>query len=239
MKKYNQFIIGLYEHIYEKIGWESKKGESHSDKLLRPYVLTKMGLAGYADAQKIARENFDKVISGTQIHADIKSPIYDIIASVGDRDDFQKMLALYEKETLSEEQERIGIALGDFKDAAILEKVCELCLTEKVRKQDAVGFLSSVAMNAKGRDIWWKFIKKNWNLFTKRYGGWRDIDYLVKGISGSAQKKHLIDFKKFFKNHDAPGAKRAVQQVIEKLEGNVEFFRRDGKKIEGFLNSKN
>ena len=58
---------------------------------------------------------------------------------------------------------------------------------------------------------------------------------LVNAISGSAEEKHLKSFKKFFANHDAPGAQRAIEQVLERLEGNIAWLKRDGKKIEGFL----
>ena len=69
-----------------------------------------------------------------------------------------------------------------------------------------------------------------------RYGeGGLTLSRVVKAISGSAEKKHLISFKKFFATHDAPGAKRAVEQVIERLESNVFWLKRDGKRIEKFL----
>ncbi|MEK9182709.1 MAG: ERAP1-like C-terminal domain-containing protein, partial [Patescibacteria group bacterium] len=90
-----------------------------------------------------------------------------------------------------------------------------------------------------GRDIWWNFVKKNWKMLMSRYGGGGfTLARLVKAISDSAEDRHLKSFKKFFKTHDAPGAKRAVEQVIERLESNIAWLKRDGKEIEKFLRDK-
>jgi aminopeptidase N len=89
-----------------------------------------------------------------------------------------------------------------------------------------------------GRDIWWSFIQKNWKTLISRYGeGGHTLSRLIKAIAGSAEEKHLKSFKKFFKTHQAPGAKRSIEQVKEKLEGNTAWLKRDGKKIEQFLKS--
>ena len=91
--------------------------------------------------------------------------------------------------------------------------------------------------NPGGRDIWLDFVQKNWKTFVARYGdGGHTLARLVKAISGSAEEKHLKSFRKFFATHDTPGAKRAIQQVLERLEGNIAWLKRDKKEIENFLN---
>ena len=118
----------------------------------------------------------------------------------------------------------------------ILKKVCEFALSKNVRTQDTISILSSIGVNPIGRDIWWNFIKKNWKILVSRYGeGGLNLGRTVQAISGSAEEKHFKDFKKFFATHDAPGAKRAIDQVLERLEGNIAWLKRDKKIIERFL----
>jgi hypothetical protein len=73
-------------------------------------------------------------------------------------------------------------------------------------------------------------------MLVSKYGdGGHTLSRLIKAISGSAEEKHLKSFKKFFATHDAPGAKRSVEQVLERLEGNIAWLKRDSKNIELFF----
>jgi aminopeptidase N len=112
-------------------------------------------------------------------------------------------------------------------------------MSSDVRIQDTVGILSSVGSNPKGRDIWWNFMQKNWKTLVSRYGeGGLTLGKAVKAIGGSAEEKHFKLIKKFFATHEAPGAKRATEQVLERLEGNIAWLKRDKKIIENFLDKK-
>lgn len=146
------------------------------------------------------------------------------------------MLEMYKKETLHEEKNRIGAALGDFKNESILKEAAAFALSSHVRTQDTVGILTSIGVNPRGRDIWLKCLQTNWKTFVTRYGdGGHTLGRLIKGISGSPERKHFNAFKSFFRTHEAPGAKRAIEQVLERLEGNTLWLKRDKKAIEKFL----
>jgi aminopeptidase N len=150
--------------------------------------------------------------------------------------EFNQLVTKYKKETLHEEKNRIGGALGDFQDTKILKLACEFAMSKHVRIQDTVSILSSVGSNPLGRDIWWEFIQKNWKTLVSRYGeGGLTLARAIKSISGSAEEKHFNSFKKFFASHPAPGASRAISQVLERLEGNIAWLKRDREIIEVFL----
>ena len=60
---------------------------------------------------------------------------------------------------------------------------------------------------------------------------------MLKTISGSAEIKHLASFKKFFIKNNAPGAERSLEQIMERMESNVLWLKRDKKVIADFLSS--
>ena len=167
---------------------------------------------------------------------DIRGAVYAIVASTGGKKEYGTFIKKYKKETLHEEKNRIGGALGNFKQNRILCDIVRFAFSKNVRPQDTIGIISSVGANPAGRDVWWNFVKKNWKILVSRYGdGGHQLSKLVKAINSSAESKHLSSFKKFFKTHPAPGAKRAIEQVLERLEGNIVWLKKDGKKIEKFL----
>jgi len=228
----NKVILELFSPLFAQLGWNKKEKELHTDTLLRSLVISRLGRSGH---KEIITQAKNKFITG-KIHADIRGAIYTTVGSSGGMKEYQTFIKKYREETLHEEKNRMGGALGDFRDPKILQLACKFAFSESVRKQDTIGIISSVGTNPLGHDIWLNFVKKNWKTLVTRYGdGGHTLQRLVKAISGSAEEKHLKSFKKFFATHDAPGAKRAIQQVLERLEGNIAWLKRDGKKIKEFL----
>lgn len=236
----NPLIIELFSPIATKLSWDKKENENHTDTLLRSLSISRAGRAGDQKIITKSRKKFLQIQNGDNVSPDIRGAIYSIVATHGKISDYKSLVKLYKKETLHEEKNRIGNALGDFSDPKILEQVCKFSMSENVRIQDTASILSGVGSNPIGRDIWWNFIQKNWKTLVSRYGeGGLTLGRAVKAISGSAEQKHLTSFQKFFKNHQAPGAKRAIEQVIERLESNIAWLKRDQKIITNFLIEKN
>ncbi|OGI68576.1 hypothetical protein A2738_01710 [Candidatus Nomurabacteria bacterium RIFCSPHIGHO2_01_FULL_42_15] len=233
----NRFILNLFSPLAIKLGWKKKKNEMHTDTLLRSLAISRAGLAGNKKIINEAKKIFVKMQKNIHVHPDIRRAVYLIIAKFSAKKEYDIFIKKYKKETLHEEKNRIGGSLGDFRDKKILKHTCEFAFSNDVRTQDTIGILSSVGVNPMGRDIWLNFVQKNWKTLVTRYGdGGHTLARLVKAIAGSAEEKHLKSFKKFFTTHDAPGAKRSIQQVLEHLEGNVAWLKRDGREIEKFLN---
>ncbi|MEX2028897.1 MAG: M1 family metallopeptidase [Candidatus Paceibacterota bacterium] len=232
----DKFTLSLFSPTLKRLGWNPRKGELHTDTLLRPLAISRIGGAGDKKTIAQARKKFSALQGGALINPNVRSSIYTIVATHGGTREYNALIKMYKKETLHEEKNRIGSALGDFKNLALLEKTCQFGLSPNVRTQDTIGILASVGANPIGRDIWIKFIQKNWPTLLSRYGdGGHTLPRLVKAISGSSEEKHLKSFKKFFATHPAPGAQRAIEQVKERLECNIVWLKRDRGGIEKFL----
>lgn len=238
-KDLDKLQIFLFSPLVKRLGWNKKNKESHADTLLRSLAISRAGRAGDKKVILEARKKFKSAHAkgrASKINPDLRGAIYGIVASHGGKKEFQAFIKKYKEETLHEEKNRIGSALGDFKNPKLLRLACEFAMSKHVRTQDTVGILSSVGANPLGRDVWWNFLQKNWKTLVSRYGeGGLTLGRAVKAIGGSAEEKHLKSFKKFFKTHPAPGAKRSIDQVIERLEGNIAWLQRDKKIIEKFL----
>lgn len=237
-EKLDIFIIELFSPLLKNLTWESRQGEANTDSLLRSMVISRLGRSGDEKVIKKAINLTQVIQKGQHINPDIRSAIYNVVASVGSMKEYKAFINQYKEETLHEEKNRIGNALGYFADQKILFMVCDFAMSKEVRNQDTVGIISSVGISIHGRDVWWNFVKTNWETLVTRYGdGGHTLSRLIKAISGSAESKHLIEFKKFFKTNKAPGAKRAIEQVKEKLASNNAWLKRDGKNIDKFLRS--
>ncbi len=230
--KLNQLTLQLFSPLCTTLGWEKKADEPHTDTLLRSLAISRAGRAGDKKIIVKAKAKF----ASKNVPPDIRGAVYGIVATHGGLKKFREFTARYKKETLHEEKNRLGGILGDFKNPKILKQVCEFAVSKHVRPQDTIGIISGVGVNPNGRDIWLDFVMKNWKMLVSRYGdGGHTLARLVKAISGSAEEKHLRIFKQFFTANEAPGAKRSIEQVLERLEGNIAWRKRDAKIIDEFL----
>ncbi|HEY4493971.1 MAG TPA: M1 family metallopeptidase [Candidatus Paceibacterota bacterium] len=235
-EKLDKMTIELFSPTLYRLGWNKKNKESNTDALLRSLSISMLVEAGDVKVINEAVKKFKAILQGKHVEPDIRSVIYRSVAQKGGLKEYEILTRKYKKEHLHEEKNRIGNALGYFRNQKILNKVCDFAMSDAVRTQDTIGILNNVGVNPLGRDIWWKFITKNWKTMVSRYGqGGLSLSRVVQAISGSAEEKHLRDFKKFFATHEAPGARRAIEQVLERLKGNILWLKRDEKSIKEFL----
>ncbi len=235
-KDLDKFVTKLFSPTFKRLGWDKTKDETHTDSYLRTLAISALGKAGNKEVLKEAKKRFELMRQGKKVDADLRSVIYSLVATHGGMKEYKIFTELYKKETLQEEKNRIGYALGDFREDKVLCEVVHFALSPNVRVQDTVSILSYVGMNPLGRNIWFKCLKQNWKILVDRYGqGGYTLARMLKAIGSTPEKKHYQEFKTFFKTHDAPGAKRSVEQVLERMESNILWLERDGKKIAKFL----
>lgn len=233
-EKYN---LELFAKLAKSLGWSRKKGESHATKMLRSLALMQMGASGHKPTLEKAGGLFQQATTGKEIDPDIRGVVYNLAAQYGGLKEFKQMVAMYEKsEHHHEEQDRIGRAMGSFRDQKVLAQVLQFALSKKVRSQDAPSIYISVARNFYGRDLAWNFLKTNWQTINERYNiGGHLLEWFVAPFSRFTTKAQAKEYEQFFKKHPAPNVSRTIQQVLERINSNEAWIRRDKKNIESWL----
>lgn len=234
---YKIFARGIFKKAAEKVGWTPAKGERHERTLLRSLVLSNAGEYGHPETVAAARKMFGAFLDrGAAVPADLRGAVYSVAAAHGGEKEFRELIRRYEAENLHEEQGRIGRALASFADKKLLAETLSFALSEKVRIQDSLSFIAGVFANPIGGDLAWAFVKKRWPALLERYGGGGyQLSRAVKSASVFHTPEACADFKKFFRTHPAPGASRAVEQVLEKIDGNIRWLARDGAAVRSWL----
>lgn len=235
-KDFDNFVCDLFTPIFIQIGFDKKVNEDHTTGLLRIVVLRKLLSANHPKIIKELLKRYKDMEAGKKTDADLRGLLYFAYIKNGGEKEYRKLIEKYKKETLHEEKNRIGSLLGQFNQDKILCEVVHFAMSSDVRIQDTVSILSGVGVNPFGRNIFMKNLKSNWQTLLSRYGdGGMALSRVVKDIGYSPEKKHLQDYKKFFMKNDAPGAKRAIEQTIEKMEANILYLQRELPNIKEFL----
>ncbi len=234
---YKSYALSLFSPLAKKLGWNSKKNEEDSQVFLRSLALRQAIYYGDKKIINSAKENFKNKKSNL-LRADMRNVIYNAIALDGNIKDWNYFNNLYLKEEFHEEKERLGLALASFKDKDLLLKTLEFALSGKVRTQDKTHLITLTWMNVYGKDLTWKFIKKNWKKMIKEYGvGGQSFPRLLSPLGNHIKLKDLKDTKKFFKNKNILGIKRTLEQIYEKIESNAMWIKEDKQSIKKWLNN--
>lgn len=220
----------IYSGIAQKMGWEKRTGEKHTDLLLRGMVLNILGRFGDLGTIKTAQNLF-----GNKIDPDLKGVVYNLVAENGGQSEWNTLVKMYKEEDNQQEKERIGRALGLFKSRTILKKTLEFSISKHVRYQNTLGIIASVWGNPYGRYLAWEFVKSNWKLLKERYAGGHYFTRVFQPAGEFTKISDAKDIESFVAKNPVPEAKRTIAQALEQIYSNVEWLRRDREGIKKFL----
>ena len=232
---YKKYALSLFSPLAERMGWSARKNEAHSDTFLRNLALSQAGYYGdkkvVAHAQKLFRGRIRN-----PIRADLHSVVYGIVAQNGTAKEWEMFKKLYKAEKMHEEQERFGRALTQFRSKSLLAKTLAFAVSKDVRTQDAPFIIGATWGNTHGRDLTWKFIKKNYKKILKTWGeGGHFLSRLLSPLGTHTTKKDAEDIKKFFKKNPAPGSARTLEQSFERIYSNAAWISADKIKTQNWL----
>lgn len=234
---YKKYALSLFSPLAERILWNHIKGEEHSHTFLRNLAISGAGSYGDKNIIKHAQKLFKDRIKNP-IRADIRSTVYAIVAQNGGQKEWNLFKNLYLKEKMHEEQERYGRALAQFRDKKLLEQTLIFAISKNVRTQDAPFMIGAVWGNIYGRDLTWKFIKRNYKIILKTWGeGGHFLSRLLSPLGTHASVKDANDIKKFFNKNSAPGSARTLEQAYEKIYSNALWVSTDKTKVKKWINN--
>lgn len=230
--KLETYARDLLAEKTSQVGFTPAKGESHHVSLLRPVLVSSSGHFGNTDCIEWARKSF----ASGKVHPDLRGAAYQLTAKYGGKSEYESFVKSYINSTSSEERNRVGRALGAFKQPELIKKTLKFSLSKEVKVQDTPTLLMGVWANFNGRELAWQFIQDNLDELIKRYGhGGHTFSRIISPIGLFTDKSKASEVKKFFKTHKAPGAERTVTQVIEQIESSSAWKSREAKNLAKFF----
>jgi tricorn protease interacting factor F2/3 len=227
------YAVQFLGTIFDRLGWDSKKHEKHTDTLLRSFVITALGKLGDEDVLAEARRRFTKFLKNKNLlTADLQGPVFTLIAWQGDKKTHNKFLSLYKKSNLQEEKLRFLGAMCNFKQKNILLKTLAFSLTPEVRSQNIRVPIMQVSTNIYGKDILWPWLRKYWKRLVMKFGVGNPLaNRIVASIGGVIDDKQENDVRNFFKKNPMPGTERILEQTLERVRIRSKFLKRVRKEL--------
>ncbi len=219
----------FYRKILDKLGWEPKKGEKHTDPFLRSSTLLFLGRNDDEDVLRTAKEKFDLFLKDrNSLHPNLRNVVFGLVAWQGDEKTYDLLLKLYRNEKNPEEKRRLLISLGSFKDQNLLLRTLDYSLSSEVRSQDTFFPVIVVAGNPYGRNIIWPWVKRNWKHLRKTFvmSSVALLGRIVETLSVIADARKESEMREFFERNPAKGTEMTINQTLERLRINSNFLER-------------
>ena len=222
-QKFDHFVQVQFGALAKKLGWNPLPSDTDDQKALRASLLETLGAAGDQEAVAVARHIVEQYMENpTSVEGTISGPAFAIAAANGSPALYDRFLQALSSSKSSDEYYHYLYALADFAQPQLFERTIALIDQDKVRQQDYPRFFGALLSNPAAREATWRYLKAHWNVLAQKvtsFGGAGAISAL--GNACSAEMRD--DIEQFFGTHPAPGAERAVQQSLERIDSCIDF----------------
>jgi tricorn protease interacting factor F2/3 len=220
-----EFNLDFFNKIFERLGWDTIKGEKSTTALLRGQVISSLGRLEDEKIIAEAKSRFSNLLKTGQLNPDLRGPVYSIIAWSGDSTAYQKILGLYRKAPTQEEMVRLLSSLANFQDKKLLTKTLSFTLSKEVRTQNLFQPISRMVTNPYGKELVWPWIKQNWKGIVSRFGvGNPLLNRIVGSVSIETDLEKEKEIKRFFTRHHVPGTEMKLAQTLERIRIHARFI---------------
>ena len=134
-------------------------------------------------------------------------------------------------------KQRFVLALGHCRDARLVQRTLDLCLTDTIQTQDVARVLAKLLENPASRERSWKFLTRQWKQVSARLPSAlvRRMIEATQHRSGARAKQEL---KSFFRRHPVPTAVRTIKQVEERIDVRTAQLRRNKPELRRWLRTR-
>ncbi|MGI0046026.1 MAG: M1 family metallopeptidase [Nitrosotalea sp.] len=222
IKEFNQYFMNV---IFQRIGWDSVKGEKPTYALLRSGLISSLAKLDDKDILEEAKSRFAGLLKSGSLNPDLRNAIYSTVAWNGDSSTYRQLVNLYRKASTQEEKIRFLGSLSNFKEGRLLAKTLAFTLSKEVRTQNLFMPVARMVANPYGKELVWPWIRKNWKGLVKRFGvGNPLLNRIIGSVSVMADMKHEKEVRSFFARHHVPGTEMKLAQSLERIRIHSKFL---------------
>ena len=222
-----QYAINFLGIIFDRLGWDKKKNEPHTDSLLRSFAIVGMGKLGDKQINLEAEIRFKKYLKDkNSLSADLQEAVFSLAAWNGNEKLHTKFVTLFKKASSQEEKLRFLGAMCSFRQKKLLLKTLQFTLGPDVRSQNIQLPIMRINSNIYGKEFMWSWLKNNWKKILKKAGkGNPLLKRVVESIGNILDSSQEKEVRKFFKDNPVHGTEMTLEQMLERVRIHSNFLK--------------
>jgi len=217
--RFRAWLAGIFSPAFAKAGWSPEKGETDERRQRRAVLISMLGnLAEDAAVVEGARQRIGPYLKNrASLEPNLAGPVVDLAAQHGEPALYDAYLRTMKSARTPQERTRFEMALGAFRDPALIDRTLALSLSADVPTQDVVPLLARMLGNPSARERTWEFIRERWADLSPRVSPGL-ASRLVSALPALQKPLYRRQVASFFATHPLPTAARALKQALERFE---------------------
>ncbi|XP_075230574.1 aminopeptidase N-like [Lycorma delicatula] len=247
--RFKAYLLELMTVLYEDTGFMDSLSDSQLRVYKRVEVLKWACALGHEDCVRNAVTQFQNWRSSPHpdknnpISPNLKATVYCTALRVGGQAEWDFAWQRYLKSNVGSEKSLLLNAMGCTREPWMLTRYISWAMLPNsgIRKQDATSVFAAVSSNVIGQPIVFNFIRDHWPLINDYFGSSMfTLNTLLRVSTTRMNNKHeLRNLKEFAREQraDLESVSKVVEQVIENVETNVDWYHNNYKQIIEWLQS--
>lgn len=227
----NAFVRDLVTKKMNEMGWDFSKNEDFATKRLKVALFGAACAAREQHVEKAAVEMFEKYTAGDKnaIPALIKPVVFNTVAGIGGKENYEKIYSLYENPVSTDEKLAALRTLGRFKEPELLERTLGYLFNGTVLNQDIYIPMQGMRTHKEGVEALWSWTQKNWDELSKRLPPGLSMlgSVVMLATSGFTSLDIKKEIKQFFDNRSTKGFDQSLAQSLDTITSKAQWVNKD------------
>jgi aminopeptidase N len=230
----------LLKPVFDRVGWEPRKGEEVADGLLRTKLIAELSEFGDDALIAGARERFEKFLTDpNMLPPDLRPAVLDVVGRYADQKTWDKLHELGLKTQSIEEKGNFYHAMAAALSPELAKRTLPLSLTDELPTSRAIFLVVWVARTGEHSDLAWEFAQAHRKELDAKLStalAVRFVPYLMRGFSDAP---HATELETYAQEYMLAGAKSEVDKAAEEIRFNADLKARIIPEIHKWLSHKN
>lgn len=233
MRKYADWICSVLKPLKRKLGgWNAKPNETQQSKQLRSMVLGALGTYGQ-DRSTISEAFalFEKYKRDRgSVNPDLSGEVLSIVTFNGGAKEYDEIYKLWRTAKNPADEDRTLFSLPGFHQSDLARRTIALGMSDKVKLQDGLGLVLSVASNRYTKELGWAYVKQHWQEIMARFPK-QSLASLAGLPTSFDTPVREVEMRSWYATHPVPFGKARTARALESMHSHVLYRKRYGERI--------
>jgi hypothetical protein len=227
--------------IWERLGWESRGAEDDEARLTRAAAVWLMAVvAGESAVRREANRRVDAYLAeSSSLEPTLAATLLRVGARLGTEARFDEYIARLRAARTPEDRDHLLMALADFPDCVLIERLLNFLSSDEVRGQDVWKPFRALLGNPLTQELTWEFVKARW-LELREKAGPVGSGRVIQATRGLWRADWRADVAEFFSHpeHRVESAAKALDQTLEFMDVGIAFKAAQSEPLSRWLRSR-
>jgi aminopeptidase N len=204
--------------VFDRVGWDGSGSGDDDDTLLRASLIRALGEFGDADVLAEARRRFAAFLKQpASLSPALLDSVTHVVGVFASRDDYDALISLARKSTVTNERVRYYDAAASSRDPALASRTLALTLSKEVPGTIVGGLINEVALSGWQPQLAWDFIQNNLDALTALRGpDFRD-EFIPNFMTNFHDEAHAAELAHFAPAQATTGGRVMTARALESI----------------------